>query len=503
MRITRRKLNTLIDNYLFEQAAKQSSKDIESDDEYEYKRSTSSKYGWTFRKKNADGKGVGSFKPINSAGGKVLDGKYGPTKGAPPPPKKTEEPKEPAFTPKEHLEAIARAEYPGDELISNQKKLTVIGPARKPYPKGPVVQLVQKLLGIEKGVQPKGDSGQNVKGKGIYDNIIGTYEEKTAKAVRDFQDRHKLNFQGGGSGDSPGIVGPATAEKFIELLNSGNIKGANKINTARMADQGSMADTFFKTLKTYVNLTWKPVRSIFEAIGLADLLSMAAQNTIYLHVECMLEYMSLRQSELNISDAKGKRAMHYVVEACKQDIKKLPKSVRKNGPKHITYEDFYQAQLLDPEITDPEAVKFASKSEGANTINPNIYGQLAYVFGNCVYEDLGSGKYKIKDVYDFNMDANKKSAASVKEGVAVYRPTIENFVQTAGDDLGQIFNALRDKIVGKYGDLPGVSSLPKFDTESGLIRPVEDLLVFEGTALGYSGFEISCVTTPPADSDKA
>ena len=53
------------------------------------------------------------------------------------------------FTPQDHLKAIAAAESPGDELIKNQKRLTQIGPAIKPYPRGKVIEYVQKMSGLK------------------------------------------------------------------------------------------------------------------------------------------------------------------------------------------------------------------------------------------------------------------------------------------------------------------------------------------------------------------
>ena len=51
MRLTKSELNRLIENYLSEQSAKQSSSDVVGDNQFEYKRSPSSKYGWVLEEK--------------------------------------------------------------------------------------------------------------------------------------------------------------------------------------------------------------------------------------------------------------------------------------------------------------------------------------------------------------------------------------------------------------------------------------------------------------------
>src|SRR6056300_31591 len=155
MRLSKRELKIIIENYLFE--SEKEKNDIEEDNDYEYKRDSSAQYGWTFRKKNSQGVGVGKFKPINKAGGENLDNKYGPTKSvssgkdsnAP----KKEERKVDA---KDYLQFIVDSEgFTGPMLppeghnLKNQKRLGQIGPARKPYPQGQVVRYIQLAIGME------------------------------------------------------------------------------------------------------------------------------------------------------------------------------------------------------------------------------------------------------------------------------------------------------------------------------------------------------------------
>ena len=70
MKVSRRKLNLIIENFLNEQEEK-----VYGSGDYRYKRDPSSKYGWRYSYKGA------SFKPINQAGGAKLDKKYGGGKG--------------------------------------------------------------------------------------------------------------------------------------------------------------------------------------------------------------------------------------------------------------------------------------------------------------------------------------------------------------------------------------------------------------------------------------
>jgi hypothetical protein len=70
VKISRRKLNLVIENFLNEQEAK-----IYGSVDYKYKLDPSSKYGWSYSYKGAP------FQPINQAGGAKLDKKYGGGKG--------------------------------------------------------------------------------------------------------------------------------------------------------------------------------------------------------------------------------------------------------------------------------------------------------------------------------------------------------------------------------------------------------------------------------------
>ena len=109
-------------------------------------------------------------------------------------------------TPQNHLRAIADAEYPGDELIKNQKKLTQIGPAIKPYPRGKVIEYVQEMLGL------------------TGDDIDGVYGPNTSALVQKFKKAKGIDpgfnraaLSGGIANDGPGVIGMNTAEAILEL----------------------------------------------------------------------------------------------------------------------------------------------------------------------------------------------------------------------------------------------------------------------------------------------
>lgn len=109
-------------------------------------------------------------------------------------------------TPQNHLRAIADAEYPGDELIENQKTLTQIGPAIKPYPRGKVIEYVQKMLGL---------TGDDI--DGVYGPDTSALVQKFKKAKGIDPGFNRAAKTGGIANDGPGVIGINTAEAILAL----------------------------------------------------------------------------------------------------------------------------------------------------------------------------------------------------------------------------------------------------------------------------------------------
>ena len=187
MKITRRNLNVLIENYLNEVK-------VTGSDGYEYEKRGNNVY----MTKNKGKESNYRLKP-GSAAYKAVTKKY--------PELATTSNLKPAASREDnsvfkHLQSVADAEMPRAGLIKNQKILTQIGPARKPYPKGPVVEFVQELLGF------------------TGDDIDGIYGPDTRDAVIAFQTMYNTkaqnNIENDTYNDRKGVIGYKTAGALLD-----------------------------------------------------------------------------------------------------------------------------------------------------------------------------------------------------------------------------------------------------------------------------------------------
>ena len=473
MKITRSRLNILIENYLNEVK-------VTGSDGYEYEKRGNNVYMTKNKGKESNYRlkpGSAEYKAVTKQHPELLSTGDDPTPGDDNFMGPTLAQAQSTLTPQDHLKAIAAAKYPGDELIKNQKPLTQIGPSnKKPYPKGEVVAYVQKMLGM------------------TGDDIDGVYGPDTGELVQKFKDEKGIDpgfnraaKSGGIANDGPKVIGNSTAEALLKLTSPYKFSSSKQKNAGQSSSkkiQGSAIDDItasskkikgsaidditaahdagretgmFGDVMHYLGVVGKGIAGFRAWTGLDALDSYALEAAgMPLHFLGLMNLATLRSSKLKITDSAARKAMHNI---CKYAEKK--------GKESINYDDYYNGQ---PTLKKQGTYNKPGFPGSADPMIDNPYGQLSILFGKCFFKKNPDGSYTVSDKYDYNVYRNKGKLKTDFDEVV---PTLGNWSNAFGKLYASFVN--------------------KTSKASGL----EPTLVLYEASLNYPGYPIELKTITP------
>ena len=219
----------------------------------------------------------------------------------------------------------------------------------------------------------------------------------------------------------------------------------------------------------YVGLV---VKRIAQGLGspiisnVTQLLSGAVD--IPLHYQVLIAFMTLRDSNLEITDDEARKAMHNVCEYAWKD------SGKPKGSFVVNYKHYHNT----PQNKKRPTYAHGMSIKDANS--DNLYAQLSAFFGNCTVTRNDDGTYDVQDQYDFNVyrtkSARKGNKKAMADDFAEAIPTWVNTWAAFGKFWAYLTGDTKGKNAAKY---------------------LEPLLLQMETQLNYKGVPTSMTTKPP------
>lgn len=211
------------------------------------------------------------------------------------------------------------------------------------------------------------------------------------------------------------------------------------------------------------------VAPALEVVGTA-LASM--DNTVPLHYQVLLGFLTLRTQNLNFTYGPARRAMHDVAEYA------WKKKGKPKGDFPIGYDDYHDVPANKGRPTYARGGGVSIKSPNRD----NLYAQLSATFGNCIAKRKSDGTYRIDDQYDFNVLRSKEAREGNPKAMA--------------DDIAQAIPSFAEtsKAFDKFwtyltGDKKGKNAA----------EYLEPLLLQMETQLDYAGLPTSMETQKPEE----